>query len=71
MAVVGPVIVTVHLNGNATVSVIRPVDGVRGDHLGEHGNEAFEQSDAEGMAVDVEFLEAEDDRPIQVGAAVT
>ena len=30
VAVVGPVIVTVHLNGNATVGVIRPVDGVYG-----------------------------------------
>ena len=30
VAVIGPVIVTVHVNGNATVSVIGPVDGDQG-----------------------------------------
>ena len=41
VAVVGPVIVTVHVNGNATVGVIGPVDGLQVDHLGKHGNDAL------------------------------
>lgn len=63
VGVIGPVIVAVHVNGNATVSVIGPVDGnqepdttSRVDHLGQHGNDPLEQCDADSVVLVVDQL---------------
>jgi hypothetical protein len=57
VVVIGPVIVAVHVNGNATVRVIGPVnDDSRVDHLGQHGHHPFEQPNADGIVLVIDQL---------------